>query len=118
MWFVPPKPVPRSGAPGLLPHEVLSDKERSGLGAEGVLTLEVEREHLAKADCDIVEGERRVSAQELLIERLHVNEHDTGDAERLLLTLRQTLSAWHGHRELILQAISKLEQASPHGRPA
>lgn len=88
------------------------------LGEEDVLTLEMERGHLAKADRDIVDGERRITAQQLLIEQLRVDEHDTSEAERLLLTLRQTLEAWQSHRDLILQAIARLEQAAPPRRTA
>ena len=75
--------------------------------------LDVERAHLVKADRDIAEGGRRVSAQVLLIERLRVGGHSTGDAENLLQTLRQTLQAWQNHRDLILQAIARLEAAPP-----
>ena len=74
--------------------------------------LETEREHLAKANRDLVEGERRVSAQMLLIERMRVGERDTSDAELLLLMLQQSLQAWQNHRELILQAITRLESSA------
>lgn len=73
--------------------------------------LQTEREHLSDADRDIAGGERRITDQLLLIERLRQGGHDTGDAERLLLTLRQTLEAWHGHRETILNEIARLEDA-------
>jgi len=75
--------------------------------------LEAEREHLARADRDIAAGERRISAQELLIERLRRDGHDTGEAERLLVTLQQSLETWRGHRDLILQAIDRLERTPP-----
>ena len=71
--------------------------------------LETEREHLVKADCDIAEGERRVSAQLLLVERLREGGHDSANAEQLLLILQQTLEAWQGHRDLILKEIARLE---------
>ena len=71
--------------------------------------LATEREHLVKADLDIAEGERRVIAQQLLLERLQRAGHETGNAETLLATLRQTLDAWKAHRNEILRAIAHLE---------
>ncbi|MBV9783445.1 MAG: hypothetical protein JO264_06460 [Acidisphaera sp.] len=73
--------------------------------------LEDERRHLAQAEADIVDGERRVSAQELLIEQLRRGGHETREAEVLMLTLRQTLDVWRGHRGSILQEIARLERA-------
>jgi len=77
-----------------------------------MLTLEEERGHLAKADTDLAEGERRISAQVLMIEQLRANGQGTDAAERLLLTLRETLETWRGHRVLIVEAIARLEDAS------
>ena len=76
-----------------------------------MLSLEREREHLAKADRGITDGERRIFAQELLIKQLHRSGHETDGAERLLLTLRQTMEVWRDHRELILQEIARIERA-------
>lgn len=73
--------------------------------------LQTEREHLSKADRHIVAGERRIAAQALLVGRLHRGGHDTGEAERLLLNLRQTLETWRDHREAILREIGRLERA-------
>jgi len=72
--------------------------------------LAEEREHLAKADRDIVAGERRVSAQMLLITRLHRNGHDTSEAELLLANLQGTLAAWMIHRNEFLREIARLER--------
>ncbi|MGI3778727.1 MAG: hypothetical protein ACRYGC_15670 [Janthinobacterium lividum] len=82
-----------------------------------MLTLEDERGHLAKADRDLAEGERRISAQMLMIEHLRATGHGTDAAERLLLTLRETLEAWLNHRVLIVEAITRLEGASPTVMP-
>lgn len=71
--------------------------------------LATELKHLAKAESDIAAGERRVSAQALLVERLRDGGHETGEAEALLLTLRQTLAAWRGHRDEILRTVARLE---------
>lgn len=65
-----------------------------------------ERGHLAKADRDLADGERRISAQMLMIGQLRATRHGTDAAERLLLTLRETLEAWLGHRALIVEAIT------------
>ena len=73
--------------------------------------LQTEREHLLKADRHIVEGERRITAQALRVERLRGGGHDTDESERLLLNLRQTLEAWWDHREAILREIARLEHA-------
>lgn len=67
----------------------------------------LEREHLAKAERDIAEGERRITRQMLLIERMHQEGHDTTEAERLLLSLRETLAEWQAHREKILQELER-----------
>ncbi|WP_084731291.1 hypothetical protein [Microvirga vignae] len=67
----------------------------------------LEREHLAKAECDIAEGERRITSQMLLIERMRRDGHDTSEAEKLLRTLRETLAAWQAHREAILLELER-----------
>lgn len=72
-----------------------------------------EFDHLAKAERDVADGERRVTAQMLLVERLRGAGQDAHEAERLLLNLGQTLQAWRDHRELILREIARLERAAP-----
>jgi len=67
----------------------------------------LEREHLAKAERDIAEGESRVTRQMLLIERMRQDGHDTAEAEKLLLTLEDTLAAWQAHREEILRELDR-----------
>ncbi len=71
--------------------------------------LATERRHLTKADLDIADGEERVAAQVLLVERLRRAESETGEAEKLLLNFQQTLEAWKMHRVLILREITRLE---------
>jgi hypothetical protein len=63
---------------------------------------------LAQADQDIVDGERRVAAQMLLVEQLRADGHDTHLAEKLLASLQASLSEWRAHRELIVQRIAQL----------
>ena len=72
--------------------------------------LAVEREHLVKADDDIAHGERRITGQMLLVERLREIGCETGGAEELLATPRQTLAAWRDHRDEILRRIAHLER--------
>ena len=74
-----------------------------------MLSLDQERAHLAKADLDIVEGQRRITAQELRIQGMRLNGRDTLRAEELLGTLHETLVQWRAHREEILRAIRRLE---------
>ena len=74
--------------------------------------LDAERRHLVKADQHIVDGERRISAQLLLIERFQASGQDTREAKQLFLSLKQTLKVWQDHRILILQEIARLEGAS------
>ena len=69
--------------------------------------LDLEREHLGRAERDIAEGERRVTRQMLLIERLRQEGHDTAEAEKLLLTLRETLAEWQAHRDEILRNLEQ-----------
>ena len=68
---------------------------------------DLEREHLGKAERDIAEGERRITRQMVLIERLRQDGHDTAEAEKLLLTLRETLAEWQTHREEILRELER-----------
>lgn len=73
--------------------------------------LATELKHLAKAERDIADGERHVTAQMLMVERLRDTGHDTREAQRLLLNLRQSLDAWWDHRDAILRVIARLERA-------
>ncbi|WP_114948706.1 hypothetical protein [Microvirga calopogonii] len=66
-----------------------------------------EREHLAKADRDIADGERRVAQQIILIEQMRKDGQNTALAEEFLRNLEQTLEQWHAHRRLILDAIAR-----------
>ena len=67
----------------------------------------LEREHLAKAERDIAEGERRVTRQMLLIEKMRQDGHNTAEAEKLLLALEDTLAEWQAHREEILRELDR-----------
>ena len=83
---------------------------RDAPGRENDVTdLATEEAHLEKSERDIADGERRVSAQALLVERLRAGGHDTGTAEALLMTLQQTLEGWRAHREEILRSIARLQ---------
>ena len=76
-----------------------------------MLSLDQERAHLAKADLDIVEGQRRITAQELRIQEMRLNGRNTLCAEELLGTLQATLVQWCAHREEILRTIRRLESS-------
>lgn len=68
---------------------------------------ETERRHLAEAERDIAEGERRITNQLCLIEQMRRDGHDVTEAEKLLDLLRKTLEAWYGHRDAILQNLER-----------
>ena len=74
-----------------------------------MLSLDQEQAHLARADLDIADGQRRITAQELRIQEMRLNGRDTLRAEELLVTLHETLVQWHAHREEILRTIRRLE---------
>ena len=96
-----------------LPGRLLSGRSAPDEAATpcktAMLDLATEREHLAKADRDIAEGEARISHQVELIERLREQGHDLSNAKGLLSTLEQTLQAWRDHRDEIIRTIARLE---------
>lgn len=67
-----------------------------------------ERVTLAKAEQDLVEGERRISDLERKIAESQAEGRDTMQAERLLGTFRATLIEWQKHRQEILRTIDRL----------
>jgi hypothetical protein len=69
--------------------------------------MQQEREHLAKAEQHIADGERRVAEQIILIGRMTEKGQDTALAEEFLQNLEQTLEQWRAHRELILDALTR-----------
>lgn len=71
-----------------------------------------ERRDLIKAEKDIREGSLRVDQQQVLIDRLVAQGHNTDQAQTLLLNLQQMLEAWRTHRILIIQRIAVLESGS------
>lgn len=77
-----------------------------------MLNIAIEREHLAKAEQDLVEGEGRIRRQVATIETLRANGHSIAEAEALLVTLRQTLRAWQDHRDEIALTITRLESGA------
>lgn len=81
-----------------------------GFSERDRLTLATERDHLAAAQRDVLQGKRRIAEQVELLERLKRDGHDTGQAQVLLETFNQTLSAWRDHREQIRLTIARLEK--------
>jgi len=76
--------------------------------AERTAQLTAEQNVLVKADQDIQEGWQRIRNQEDRMRELMASGHDTGQAERLVELLRQTLIEWERHRVLIVQRIEYL----------
>lgn len=70
--------------------------------------LRAERELLIKADKDIEDGRRRLHNQQQLLDDLQTGGHDSRQAERLVLLLKQTLAEWERHRVLIEERIAYL----------
>lgn len=68
-----------------------------------------EVEHLNKAEADIGAGEKRVTEQVMLIERLRSDERDTREAERFLGNLERMLAEWQQHREDIIKTIRQID---------
>jgi hypothetical protein len=73
--------------------------------------LQRERDDLAKADEVILKGERRVSEQLIVIERLALRGEDIAAAEELLANLLANLDQWHVHRAIILERIRQLSKS-------
>ncbi|MBB4367301.1 hypothetical protein GGD63_000070 [Bradyrhizobium sp. cir1] len=69
-----------------------------------------EQRLLAKADLDIEEGWRRIHKQEDRVRDLQAGGYDSGQAERLVDLLKQTLVEWERHRTLIIQRVNYLQQ--------
>ena len=72
--------------------------------------LAFERDQLAKAEIDIVQGWNRYRNQQDMVEVLQVRGQDTRQAERLVELLGETLQQWECHRQLIQQRIDHLEE--------
>jgi cyclopropane fatty-acyl-phospholipid synthase-like methyltransferase len=73
------------------------------------LDLQTEREHLAKAERDINEGEARIARQAELLRYMRDAGQDVSQAETLLENLKKTLQIWKEHRDEILRTIARLE---------
>ena len=67
--------------------------------------IAMERAHLAQAERDIRDGERRLLRQEELVAQLRARGQDSAQAETLLRVFRDTLQAWQAHRRQILRMI-------------
>jgi hypothetical protein len=72
-------------------------------------TIAEEKVHLAKAELHIVQGEARITQQQVLVDKLQRDGHDIREAEKFLATLRETLDVWNTHRDEILGEIARLD---------
>ncbi|GLR83365.1 hypothetical protein [Bradyrhizobium iriomotense] len=87
--------------------------------AECTQQLNAEQRLLVKADRDIEEGWQRIRDQEDRVRDLTAGGHDTGQAERLVELLKQTVVEWERHRTLIEQRVIYLREQvdpAPQGR--
>lgn len=77
--------------------------------------MDLEIAHLVEATQRIADGEVRILRQQALVEELRAQGHtaENRESERLLALFRMTLAEWNAYRDLIEEAIAKLDQASP-----
>lgn len=73
------------------------------------LTREAEVRRLNEADTHIADTERRITAQETLVERLRADGHDAVEATRLLANIEDGLGAIRQHRALIVDMIRRID---------
>ncbi|MGN6489854.1 MAG: hypothetical protein ACTHLT_18805 [Devosia sp.] len=78
--------------------------------AGGESELKRERETLARADQDIVEGTERLRRQRAMVLRLRIEGREDAQAQRLEQGLAETLTEWIRHRDMIRLRIAYLEQ--------
>ena len=65
--------------------------------------LRKEEKHRARFEQLVTEGEKRVTEQTLVIQRLRADGHDTTRAEQFLEQLRKNLEEWHQTRTDVTQ---------------
>lgn len=68
---------------------------------------QMELAHLRLADRHIAEGEARIAAQDMLVERMRAALLPLGPAEDYLALLRDTMAGWQRHRSMILAALGE-----------
>jgi mannose-6-phosphate isomerase-like protein (cupin superfamily) len=68
---------------------------------------QMELAHLRLADRHIAEGELRIAAQDMLVERMRVSLQPLGPAEEYLALLRTTMTEWQHHRTMIVAALAE-----------
>jgi hypothetical protein len=71
--------------------------------------LAAEKALLLKAEVDIEEGWLRLRNQQDIVRELQAGGHDTGQAERLVRLMQETLVEWERHRVLIEQRVAYLQ---------
>ena len=75
-------------------------------------TNDEERKHLAKSDQHIAESERLIGEQERRIAQLRGDGQDVAAFEDVLSTMQALLKEHHAHRMVILDTISRRENAA------
>ena len=68
-----------------------------------------ELRRLNESDTHIADTETRITKQEIMVEQLRRDGHDTKEAERLLRTARESLGAMHQHRSAIVDVLAKID---------
>jgi hypothetical protein len=75
-----------------------------------MVSITIERDHLAQAARHILEGEERVRHQRALVARLADHGHDVSMPELVLETMQTSLVLMKGHYELIERTITAAEK--------
>jgi hypothetical protein len=76
-----------------------------------------EEKQLVKAETDIQEGRVRLRRQQQLLSHLQTIGYETGQCERLIDLLKETLTEWERHRGLIKERIAYLRRAVDQDPP-
>ncbi len=70
---------------------------------------EAEVRRLNEADGHVATGERHVTEQQLIVDKLRAEGRDTQEAKRLLKMMQDSLDAYREHRQLILEMIAQID---------
>jgi len=65
---------------------------------------------LAESDRHIADAERKVTGQQLRLDRLRADGHDTRTAEEMLRGFEDTLKTFREHRHLIVMTIERIDE--------
>lgn len=73
------------------------------------MNRQAEVERLAQSDRHIADAERNITKQQLLLNELPEDGHDTKTAEQMLRGFEDNLKTLHEHREIIVKTIAQMD---------